>query len=379
MGTVSSIIGSSMKSMTTCIFSWLSKVSWNVIDCVEIVDMRRFQNFIVFSSMLVQHRPFGFRASRWTMRSPQHQRCLATFGYLSARRWKKRLSSQVLTWKFGILWFLWNGNTESGMASRSCAMFGPSLRNAWVAPVATWQLDTDPLDVTQRFYSENARGGLIRDLSPKPGAISWHVLTCWLCYAFQICRAQLSSFHLWQVWEVSISHTSTWVCKLSAVRCAAVLVPSFYSDSKVYTEMFLRQALRKLDSCLEDRRTVVLMWGQPQRSIKIIKDPIHIEFKTGLLIHPFLDVRNTVNVEERRECEVCFWQQRAGWFHSLGSTWGSWGVFLKLQTTSESRSQDVSWCDSFYSFSHASSMVRWPGSAARDTWPCTWKRNRSMP
>ena len=313
MGTVSSIIGSSMKSMTTCIFSWLSKVSWNVIDCVEIVDMRRFQNFIVFSSMLVQHRPFGFRASRWTMRSPQHQRCLATFGCLSARRWKKRLSSQVLTtWKFGILWFLWKrGNTESGMASRSCAMFGPSLRNAWVAfPVATWQLDTmDPLGstVTQRFYSENARGGLIRDLSPKPGAISWSC--CVMPSKFAELSPALFTFDRSGRYQ---SATHRLGCANSVL--SDVLRCSYQVSTQILRSTPRCSCAKRLGSLIHVlktqgyTRTVVLVWGQPQRSIKIIKDPIHIEFKTGLLIHPFPDVRNTAKVGERRECEVCFWQ-----------------------------------------------------------------------
>lgn len=100
------------KYENVCIFMVVKGVV-KFIDCVEIVEMRHFQNFIVFSSMLVQHRPFGFRASRWTTRSPQHRRCLATFGYLSARRWKKRLETTGFN-DLGIPGFcgVW-GNTET--------------------------------------------------------------------------------------------------------------------------------------------------------------------------------------------------------------------------------------------------------------------------
>ena len=90
-----------------------------------------------------------------------------------------------------------------------------------------------------------------------------------------------SSFHLFseQVWEVSISHTSTWARRLSAVRCCqmlsdavrcAAVPPSCYSDSKVYTEMFPRQALRKLDSCRQnDCRGIGATSKIHERSLKI--------------------------------------------------------------------------------------------------------------
>lgn len=82
-----------------------------------------------------------------------------------------------------------------------------------------------------------------------------------------------SSFHLFseQVWEVSISHTSTWARRLSAVRCCQML------SDVLRCHQVATQILRSTPRCSRAKRsgslihvgrTTTVALGQPQRFMK---------------------------------------------------------------------------------------------------------------
>ena len=105
-----------------CIFMVVKGVV-KFIDCVAFVEMRHFQNFIVFRrcSCSTGHLDFGPRAGRPDPRNTGAAWRLS----VTCQRGDDRndLKRQVLmTCGFRILWCLGkHRNTESGVASRSCA------------------------------------------------------------------------------------------------------------------------------------------------------------------------------------------------------------------------------------------------------------------